>query len=911
MKVNTGWIVRHPIAVVVFLVVVTCLAGSQIAKLEIDSSAEGLMVERDPERDYYESVKEWFGSDNLTVVRVKADDIFTTETLQTIARLTDALSDLEGVTRVDSLSTVNKIKSDDGMVDTGQLMPEVPTDPEDIEQLRSDTLSNDIFIRNLVSSDCKYTAINVYTESPKGDKGFNKRFSDGVDRIIQEHGGDLDIYQLGGPLTKITFSSFIEKDQRTLVPLSILVLVLIFVFSFRCGLAIVVPIVTGALSIFWTFAFMSMIGYPINVLTVLVPALLIAIGATEDAHMLSEYVSEIGKGKGKDDALLAMVSACGLPTFLTALTTFLGFLTIAVNKITILKQFGIVASFGMVANYVITITVVPTVLRFARVPKRFRELEPQDDGAVDTLFRRLVLWLGDFVMGHKRIIAGAAIGLVVVSLVGALRLRVNNDLISFFKEDCFIRRRWRDLHEHLAGASNFYVVVETGEPDRVKHPFVLQRIASLQDYIDQLGKFDKTISLADHIEIMNREMHEGDKQYQCVPDAKTCEDPKGLIAQYLLIMDPDDIEKYVDYDFSRACIVVRHNVASSWELKRLLKQIRTFCDKNFPHLMSVRFSGENILVNRAADAMVVGQAASFLLALACIFVIMSFLFVSLKAGLISLIPNALPICINFGLMGWLGVPLNTGTCMVAAIALGIAVDDTIHLMARYRGELSRTPDQEHAMRRTVATEARPVLATSTALALGFSVLVFSNFNPTVNFGYLSAVVMISALAGDLFVTPVLCVTTRLITVWDLVVHMVNKELAKMSPLFHGMSRKEIKCVVLSGALQECKPDEEVVRQDTEGEGMYVILKGGAKVRKRDEAGVEAEVAQLQEGDIFGEMAVLDGEKRSASVLTDQDADLLMIDSSALDRLSSRFPKVAVKVLRNLARVLSQRLRERH
>ena len=901
MRRFAEWIVERPVTVSIVVLLAVALAAIQITNLEIDSSAEGLMVEDDPERGYYEKVKEWFGSDVLTVVGVRAEDVFTTQVLTTIQRLTDALREVEGVTRVSSLSTVNRIQGQGGVVDTSELMPEVPTDREGLEQLRLDALSNDIFVGNLVSRDCTYAAVNVHCEPPKGDKGYNKRFADAVERIIKELRGDLNVYQIGVPLTKITFCQFIERDQRTLVPWSVAVIVFVFMLSFRSWLGIAVPLVTAFFSIFFTFAFMSLIGYPVNMATVLVPTLLIAVGSTEDAHMLSEYAEGIAAGKGKKEALRLMAGRCGLPTFLTALTTFFGFLTISVNKVTILRQFGVVASFGMVVNYLVTVAIVPTFLHFAPVPKRFRG---SAHGASDAHGGRLdsfVSWLGGFEMRHKWGIGIAAFTVMVAALAGVMRLRVNTDFISYFKEDCVIRQRCRDLHEGLSGMLNFYVVIETGEAGRVKDPFVLQHIARLQKHIDGLGKFDKTISLADYVAVMNREMNDGDKQFQCVPDSR------DLIAQYLMLMDPDDIERYVDYDFARACIAVRHNVTSSWELARLLEQIDKFCEEHMPHGLSVKYSGEGILINRAADALVVGQACSFVLALGCIFVIMTILFVSLKAGLISLLPNALPVAMNFGLMAWSGIPLNTGTCMVAAIALGIAVDDTIHLMVRYRLWLGELKDEERAMRETIANEARPVLATSMALAAGFAVVMFSQFNPTVHFGYLASIVMITAMLTDLLITPVLCVSTQLITVWDLVLLKLEKDITKESPILKGLRHSQAKKVVLLGALRSATAGAYIVRQGERGEEMYVIVSGKARITvERD--GRTRDLAVLHAGDILGEMAMLGEGVRTANAVAVEDTELLEIDYGSLERVRRRFPWTASRLFLNLAAILSQRLR---
>lgn len=899
MKKIMSWIVDHPRLAVILLVLALLASLAKIGHLEIDSSAEGLMVEGDPARDYYEEVKEKFGNDNLTVVVVKSKDIFNTETLTLIENLTNEFLDIDGVGKVVSLTTVNRIKGEGDYLNTDKLIDYVPEDPEGLARIREDALCNEIFLDNIVSPDAKVAAINIYTESRLKDKTFNQVFSSKVDEIINKYKGNHTVYQLGTPLTKVTFSSYIEKDQQTLIPWSVLVLFVILLISFRSAVGVGVPLLTASLSIACTLGFMTLIGYPINVITAIVPSLLIAVGCTEDVHMISEYYNGLAAGVKKKEAVRHMALGCGLPIFLTSLTTFLGFATLSTNKITILKQFGIAASFGLMANFIITIVVVPVALRFFGLPRVFKKKEAKAYGT----FMNIVLdKIGHINIHQRKLIAYITVVIMIFAIAGATRLKVNTDFISYFKENTFIRQRNKDLHEVLSGGINFYIVVETGEEDKVKEPSVLRHIAELQEYIKSLHRFDKTISLADYIMIMNREMYGGNPAYKTIPHSRE------LIAQYLLTMERDQIDQYVDFDYSTANILVRHNVASSWELSRLLKKIQHYCKQNFPEDLKVNFTGEGILINNAADAMVTGQVSSLSLALLAIFTIMSILFVSLKAGFLSMIPNMVPIALNFGLMGWLGIPLNTGTCMVAAIALGIAVDDTVHFMVRYQRELKETNDQNKAIFNTLLGEGRPIIFTSISLCLGFIVLVLSNFNPTINFGFLAAWVMIWALISDLFLTPLLLSCTQLITIWDLIMVKLTRDITEVSPLFSDLKPSEAKKVVLLGGLKSFSPGEYIIRQGEKGEDMYMVVLGKVKVTIDTPEG-EKEVATLSEGGIFGEMALVEGTARSANVIAVEDTELLRIDEKSLDRIRRRFPSIAAKLFLNLSKVLSGRLRK--
>src|SRR3990167_3881492 len=308
LKTIPLWIVANPIVSAATILVITAFFALQLPRLEIDASAEGLMVQNDPARTYYEEIKKKFGSDNLTVVVIKAKDVFSQEVLQTIQRLSNTLQGSPGVSRVESLTTVNNIKGEGDFLNTDPLVgADVPGDSKKLGKIRSDTLGNPIFINNIVAKDGKVTAINVYTEAKAGDKTFNTNFVKMVDSLIakEKHEG-VEMYQVGTPLTKVTLGDYIFADVTSLVPLAIIFLLGTLLISFRSFQACVIPMITGLVSIIWVLGLMVLLDIPINVITAIVPALMIAIGFTEDTHMISEYHNKLEVGMAKMDALREM-----------------------------------------------------------------------------------------------------------------------------------------------------------------------------------------------------------------------------------------------------------------------------------------------------------------------------------------------------------------------------------------------------------------------------------------------------------------------------------------------------------------------------------------------------------------------------------------------------------------------------
>ena len=896
------WILDHPVTSCAAVLVVTLLLGWQIPRLRIDESAEGLMVQHDPGRAVYEKAKVRFGNDNLTVVLVKADDVFAPDVLAVVKRLSDGLAALPAVTRVESLTTVKNIKGEGDALDTDPLVETLPRTAAEVERIRADALGNRVLVGNLVARDARATGITTYADPRPDDAGFNHRFVGQVEALIaRENRPGLTIYQVGAPYTKATYADYVKADQKTVIPLSIAVLLITLLLSFRMLQGVVIPIVTAVTSIVWALGLMAVFDLPLTILTGILPSLLLAIGFTEDVHMISQYHHRLELGDDKLTALRTMVTESALPILITTGTTVVGFGSLVTTDITMLIQFGWASSLGLTANFVVTLALLPPLLRFWRVPRRFRHAVLTDESRHGTI-PRLMQRLGEFNLRYRVPILVVTGLLTAGSLVGWYSLRVNTDLISFFPERSPIRTRIEDLHRSLAGGLGFYIVLDTGRADGAKDPAFLTLVADLQDHLAGTGMIDRSVSVADYLRKMNREMHGGDPAFETIPQTS------DQVAQYLLMLEGQELTKFIDFDASAANIVVRHNLTGSGDLSALLRRIDAWVARNVPPNVSVKPTGETILFNNASDYMAINELTSFAWTFLIIGVIHALLFMSVKAGALSLIPNVVPILFNYGLMGLLGIPLNTGNALIASIAIGIAVDDTVHHMVTYNRQLNIHHDQKIAMFNTMRSQGRPIIYVSLALAAGFLALAFSSFVPTVQFGWLAAGVMLLAMAGELILTPILMYTTRLVTLWDLVQTRMHPTMVRSAPLLQGLSLWEARKVVLLGRLDSVRTGEFVVRKGERGTEMYMVVSGRVRVSDRLADGTEKVLAQLEPGAVFGEMALVSQEPRSASVVAETPAEVLRLDLEAFERIRRRFPFTGAKLFRNLARVLALRLR---
>jgi predicted RND superfamily exporter protein len=742
------WLLAHPWRVAALVMTVTLVLAAWIPRLSTDTSPESLMVRHDPARQDYDWFVDRFGTDTAALIVVKAEDVFAAPVLDVIRRLSDAAERLDDVTGVHSLTTVRTIRGEDDTLTTTPLVDRpVPRDRAALERIRRDALRNRVLVGSLVAADARATAVVVHAAPRPGDPTFDRRLAAQIDALIDRTATPgVTLYQFGGPITNATLASDIRRDLLTFLPLSAVVLVSFLFVMFRVAQGAVVPLVTGALSIVWTLGLMAILGVPLNILTTIVPAVLIVIGSAEDVHVLTEYHRLLRTGAPKLDAIRLAMRRCAWPIIVTTATTVVGFGSVATSTIPAQIHFGYASAVGLTANFVVTVIVLPLLLRLCPVPAPLRA--PAPEPAEGAGLARLVQRLGAFDLTWRGSIAVATVALLGASLVGWWHLRVNTDQIDFYLPGSPMRMRAEDLYRSLTGFSTFHVVFDTGRPGGITEPAVLNAIVGTQEFLAGLAEIDETVGVTDYLRVMHREMANGDPAFETVPPTREA------VAQYLLALEGPELARYVDFEASAASLTVHHHMTGSWQLAELLGRLRAHVATHVPAEATVRFTGRAVLLRNASDALAVNELVSLVTTFALIGAIHSLFFQSIRIGLLSLVPNAAPVLLVYGIMGLLGIPLDLATALIATLAIGIAVDDTVHHLVAYRRELDAHGDRRLAVFNTLRSQARPILYVSLALAAGFFVFAFSRFAPVIHFGILSGTVMLIALAGELVLTPV-------------------------------------------------------------------------------------------------------------------------------------------------------------
>ncbi|MGH0036415.1 MAG: efflux RND transporter permease subunit [Myxococcota bacterium] len=741
-----SWPARRPRAALCLCALVTALAVWVIASpsapgggLRIDPSLDELLPRDDPGRVHYDDLRARFGRDDRIVLAVRWPDVFTPDSLAAIERLTARLEADPTVRQVTSLARAVDLASDGADLHLGGLLDPLPRDPESIRALREEVLGHPILAGQLVSRDGRVAVFAVELEPVPEDEFIARELDRRIEAIARAEIDDATIWLAGVPVVKAEMSRILVRDLVTLVPA---VLLLMVVYSWRVfrGLAgALIPVGSVVLALLWTLGTMAWAGQPLDVVTSLVPPLILVIGFAYVMHVVSAQRREIARGRSPVQATRNALREVAGPVALTGLTTGVGFASLAVSPLAVIRDFAVFASIGVLLSLLSAWLLAAAGLALARAPRRAA------DEARSRSFDGAIRRLAHFDWRHRRGILVAAGLTAAVSLATASWIEVDTEIVENFEADAPIRRSMEAINRHLDGASTFSVTLSSPREGAFLEPATLAAVRELQDWLEAQPEIGGTTSLADHVSLLHRSL----------VGTPGLPDSRRVVAQLLLLGDDGGLSRWVDNPRSRAAIEVRSKVSSSRELSAVVDRTRERIAE-LPGDLDGEVTGNAVLLTRTADDISRGQVRSLAAALVVIFGILALTFRSLRLGAIALVPNVLPVVLYFGLLGASGVGLTNATALMGCIVLGIAVDDTLHLLVHYRRAARECGRAREALTSALLAVARPVSHTSAVLCLGLLLLGQSELASQADFGWLGAATLAAAWLVDLTVTPALC-----------------------------------------------------------------------------------------------------------------------------------------------------------
>ncbi|MFQ5415693.1 MAG: RND family transporter, partial [Myxococcota bacterium] len=758
------------------MIALALVLGSQVPRLSIDTSTESFLCADDPARVVYMSFREQFGNDQRIVVALRPPRIFEAGFIATLHELHRALEDeVPYVADVVSLVNVRETRGEGDELIVRDLLEGWPLDADGLRQVEERALANPLYQNYLFSEDQRTTTLIIeleaYAVGPGSDDalgGFDE--ADGgelfaltgeqeseaataleavVDRFRSD---DIEIHLAGGPISAARLASEMLDNMLVFMCLSV-VAVAVFLFAlFRRASAVFLPLGVVSLAIASTFGIMALIGMRLGIPTQIVPSFLLAVGVGGSVHLLVMFFRAYDAGRSREEALAHALHHSGLAIVMTALTTAGGLVSFLAAEVQPVADLGIFAPVGIGLALVYCMVLLPALLH--TIP--LRRLAPREASRAGWI-ERVLLWTGDRCVRRPKTVLTWMSAILIFAIVGITRLSFSYDPISWFPKDDPIRIATEFVNAEIGGSVSLEVLVDTGEENGLHEPSLLKRLDELGRRSTQIESVDlvrvgKVTSIIDVSKEIHQALNENRADHYAIPDSR------ALVAQELLLFEnsgSDDLEQLVDPQFQRARLTMNLPYASPSFYQPFIARVEALGHETLGDDAEITTTGFVSLMTRSLDAISTSLLRSYVIALAIITPLMFLLLGTLRTGAAAMVPNLAPIILTLGLMGWIGIPLDTFTLLIGSIAIGLAVDDTIHFMHAFRKYYEELRDTPAAVRETLRTTGHALLVTSIVLSFSFFIYAFASLANLVKFGLLTGVTIIFAFVADISLSPAL------------------------------------------------------------------------------------------------------------------------------------------------------------
>lgn len=778
------FVANRPWKIVATMFAVAVVLATRVPFLAIETSTEDYLFEDDPAKVSFDAFREQFGRDDPVLLMIEPPEVFTLDFLRYVETLhRDLENSVSHLADLTSLYNVRSVlgKGDELLVD--DLLEKMPTNEEELAILEKRVRETESYQDTVISSDGRVALFQIeadaYSSSdvPEDDLGgFDSpgqreevssrvvltgrevaEFSEDVIAVLERNQRpDFEIHLAGEPLVTFALTRAMADDLPRMFGWALALIGVLIIGLFGRLMPVALAFAVVVLSLLSTLGISELIGIPVSLPTQILPVFILAVGVGYSVHLMTLFYREMALEADRRRALERSLRHVGLPILMTAVTTAAGLISFLAAEMQQVVDLGILSSAGVVVTLIYSLTLLPALLML--IPSRLSARSSFAGLDGENLFLSACARVS--VLHPRKVVAGALLlALLPISRLGDFD--VTADAIDYFPEDHWLHRAVDFVDERAGGMMSLEVVVDTGRENGLHEPEVLAGIEDLRTLIRQLEfegeNVGRTSSFLEVLKETHRALNENRPEFYAVPESR------ALIAQELLLFEnsgSDDLEKLVDSRWSKARFSVRMDWEDGVEKQRFLDRVSPRIREAMGDKANLELTGIARMIGRIASATTESLVQSYSLALALITPLMMILIGSLRAGLVSMIPNLLPILMTMGFVIGAGLKFDILMMLGGCIAIGLAVDDSIHFITSFRREYARTGDPASSVEHTMATTGRALLFTSVVLVAGFSVLGLSSMSNLANLGWMTAGAIGLAFVLDVTVTPALLVLTH-------------------------------------------------------------------------------------------------------------------------------------------------------
>jgi len=754
------FIIKNRLLLILVIVVVTIFMGNMAKKAELNYDFAKIVPQSDPDMIDFLNFKDLFGEDgSILAIGIRDSSLFTVTNFNRLKFLSDEIEGMPGITNVLSLPSLPRMVKDttEKKFNIEPIFADMPDNQQELDSLLAIVMDQKLYSGQLINENNGMVLMLVSYEREvlNSDKriGLTEDIME-VGALFTEHTG-IKLYYAGMPFIRSVIAGKVKDELIMFLAFSALITAFIMLLFFRSWMAVVFPMIIIAVIVTWVMGTLVLFDYRITLLTGLIPTVIVVIGIPNSIYLINKYHHEFLMHGDKMKAIKTVTQKIGLVTLITNGTTAVGFGVLMFTDITILREFGVIASINIMATFLVSIILLPSVFSYLPAPteKQLKHLSFAPLGGVLNFF--------DFVVQKRRYVVFSVTAIAItLAIIGVYKVHSVSFMVDDIPEESQVKMDLRYFENNFSGMMPLEIVVDTHKKRGVTDLRNLKIIDEYERFLGDQPDISNPISITNFIKAARQAFFGGNPARYALPRNNN---EKNFILGYLKNETDNSglLKSFVDSTGQKVRISLKIKDIGSKKMDSLVSQvIRPKQEEIFSKTkLTASITGTTLLFIKGNSYLIDNLKMSFVLAFFVISIIMGLLFANFRMIILSLIPNVIPLAITAGIMGYFGIPLKPSTAIIFSIAFGISVDYAIHFLAKYRQELFAHDFQVRvAISKSLHETGTSMIYTSIVLFAGFVIFTASDFGGTVALGFLTSITLFISMLTNLLVLPSLLLT---------------------------------------------------------------------------------------------------------------------------------------------------------
>ena len=731
---------QHSRRTITLSILATLFMGSGIRFLVMDDDMMKMFPKELESKVTCDTIQNEFGSTEIIFIAFgrQGESAYQEKTLADLWTLTEQLNILSTVDDISNISNATRIDQVDGFLEIDDLQNRKVLSSSEIDDIKVYLNKNQDLKKQLVSKGEEYLLTIIQPFDQVGLDQFRNDIVSVADSILSNY----DVHYGGTAYVTGSVPQLIRDDVQSLIKMGMVIMLVILLFNLRSihGVLMVMMVIISSLIAMmgfmgWAYKITGSDRFLFALLNTSMPIILLTIANSDGVHVVTKFFRELRKLRDVNTAIESSMDALLLPIFLTSITTIAAFLTMVSSPLEPLIGYGVSISVGIAWAWLMSSLMLPAVISTKKWDPNSKAI------ALASIFEKLVGKIANIVTHYPKYVFSSGLILVLAGLMGLYKITIDVNVASFFKPGTEIRDSMDFIDEKMSGTMDLRVRLDAD----IKDPIVLQKMDSLQSYIEENDQVKVTYSIANVVKQMHRTVMDDSLKYETIPVER--EKVNNLFTMYSMSGDPEDFSSLVDYEYSSGLITALSSVMSTEDVFSFVGSITDHIEQNFDQTINIDVTGMIVVIRDMVLMVIRSSFLSILISLVLICSITALFFKRIIWGILAVIPLTGAVILNFGLMGHFGITLNHITAILSSIIIGVGVDFAIHFISQFQ-RLSSSIDRGDLSQEVIKDVGYPIILDAGS-NMGFGALLFSAFIPVQYIGGLMVFAMISTSLGTL------------------------------------------------------------------------------------------------------------------------------------------------------------------